>query len=177
VNITVVTELDSEVQWQTSAILRQFLVDGCCPRNAATIHGFKFHACCDTRRRNHWRNGRSLSRSNCTGRSRSNCQLASPNHGTTGGALDLNKEINLGNTSMQIVYNNLYSMAGVAGQLPPDRQIAMLGKLVEMLEKALARGPKSTPRSESGLCTPRTDSTTTESGPSVPPNDSMQQQA
>jgi hypothetical protein len=41
-----------------------------------------------------------------------------------------------------------------------------------MLKKALARGPKSTPRSESGLCTPRTDSTTTttttESCPSVP---------
>ena len=42
----------------------------------------------------------------------------------------LSKEINLG--KMQAVYDNLYSMAGVAGRLPPDRQIAMLGKLVEM---------------------------------------------
>jgi hypothetical protein len=60
----------------------------------------------------------------------------------------LDKGIDLG--IMKASFDNLYSMAGVAGRLPPDRQIDILGKLVGMLEKALARGPKSSPRTEFG---------------------------
>ncbi len=50
---------------------------------------------------------------------------------------------------MKAAFDNLYSMAGVAGRLPPDLRITILDKLVGMLEKALARGPNSSPRTES----------------------------
>ncbi len=53
---------------------------------------------------------------------------------------------------MKATFDNLYSMAGaagVSGRLVPDRQIAILGKLVGMLEKALSRGPKSSSCTES----------------------------
>jgi hypothetical protein len=44
---------------------------------------------------------------------------------------------------MKATFDNLYSMAGVTGRLVSDCQIAILGTLVGMLEKALSRGPKS----------------------------------